>query len=109
MSYRIEKFSSTLKSVLSNIFLNAFNDPELTILSVSHVEVSKDLKSAKIFVSSYEIGSDRLIEKLEKAKGFIKRELSKNMRMKYIPEITFQFDTSFDFNQNASTKMRDEI
>jgi len=104
MSYRIEKFSSTLKSVLSNIFLNDFNDPELTILSVSYVEVSKDLKNATVFVSSYEIGSDRLIEKLEKAKGFIKRELSKNMRLKYVPEITFQFDTSFDFNQKKSIK-----
>lgn len=106
MSYRIEKFSSTLRNVLSLIFLNDLDDPELKFLSISNIDVSKDLKSVKIFVSSPDTSPGKLIEKLENAKGYIKKELARNMRLKYIPMISFQFDNSFEFNQKVSVELK---
>ncbi len=104
MSYRLEKFSSTLKNNLALIFLNDFDDPELKFVTISHTEVSKDLKNVTAFVSSPDANSDLLIKKLENVKHILKRELAKKMRLKYIPEISFKFDSSFIFNQKNSTE-----
>lgn len=105
MPFRIEKFSSTLKNSIAEIFLNKLNDPGLRILSISNIVVSKDLKLAKIFVSSIDIEHEELLKKLNKAKGFIKKELSRSMHLKYIPELQFYHDSAYEFDVKMSSEM----
>ncbi|MEN8152500.1 MAG: 30S ribosome-binding factor RbfA [Acidobacteriota bacterium] len=104
MPFRVEKFSSTLKNSLAEILLNKLNDPDLKIVSISNIVVSRDLKLAKIFVSTIGIETEELLKKLNKAKGFIKKELSRSMHLKYIPELQFYFDSAFEFDQKNFSK-----
>lgn len=95
LSYRVEKFSSTLKQCLADILLNETNNPQLKSISIVDVIVSADLKKAKIFVCSSRLTADDLMTKLSAARGFIKKSLAKKMYLKYMPELYFiQNDTN---------------
>lgn len=89
MSYRVERFSSTLKHCLADILLNEVDNPHLKATSIADVVASDDLKKAKVFVSSSLLRPDELVEQLERARGFIKRSLGKRMYLKYVPELSF--------------------
>ncbi len=101
MSFRVKKVSSTIRIAIAEIFLNKMSDPELKLLTVSNVVLSKDLKIAKILVSSLSEDSDKLIKKLENAKGYIRRELSKSVYLKFVPDLRFIFDEGYDFDQRV--------
>ena len=96
MSHRAERFSSTLKHCLADILLNEVNNPHLKSVSIANVIVSGDLKKAKIFVYSADINPDDLILKLTGARGFIKKSLAKKMYLKYMPELYFLKNESYE-------------
>lgn len=103
MAYRVEKFTSTLKHCLADIFLNEINNPHLKFVSISKVIVSSDLKKAEIFVYSTRQNPDDLIANLSRAAGFIKKKLSEKMYLKYMPDLSFiKDDTCEKENEKKS-------
>jgi ribosome-binding factor A len=99
MSFRVEKVSSILKSALGGIFLNKMADPDFRTISVSSVILSADLKTARVFVSSFDSDQDKIIKKLDTARGFIRRELSRSVYLKFLPDLQFIYDSAFEFDQ----------
>ena len=91
-----------LKQCLAEVFINDFDDPQLKFLSISHIELSGDLKNAKVFLSSPNNDIEKIILKLAKLKGFIKKLLAKRMYAKYLPELNFMKDTAFELDQKIS-------
>jgi len=89
MPFRIEKFSSTLKHCIGDILLNEIDDPKLKLVTLLEVDMSKDLKTAKVYVSSTNLDCDDFLAHLNKTKGLIKRSIAKKMYLKYVPEIIF--------------------
>ncbi len=89
MSYRVERFSSTLKHCLADILVNEADNPRLKAVSISNVVVSSDLKKAKVFVLSAQLPPDDLIKQLTAARGFIKKILARKMYLRYVPELLF--------------------
>lgn len=102
MSYRIERFTSTLKHSLGDILLNELNNPEFQFASISDITVTKDLRKARVFVSSPHKNRKDLINQLNRAKGYIKKLLPLKMNLKYIPEIEFLEDPGFELDQKFS-------
>ncbi|KAF5433504.1 ribosome-binding factor A [Candidatus Methanophagaceae archaeon] len=87
MTYRKQRFISTLKQSLGDILLNEIHNPELQFISISEVSISNDLKKARIYVSSPTQNIENIIEQLNKAKGFIKKRLPEKMSLKYVPVV----------------------
>jgi len=81
---------------LSFVLLERVTDPRVNGVTVTAVELSNDLKQARAFFSV--IGGLEQINRaqagLESAKGFIKREISSRMSLRYTPEIVFVYDPS---------------
>lgn len=102
MSIRKQRFISTLKHSLGDIMLNEIHNPELQLISISEVRISDDLKRAWIYVSSPTHDIDDIIQKLNKAKGFIKKRLPEKMSLRYVPELEFHKDTGFELDQQIS-------
>lgn len=99
MSRRSEKLSEEIKREVSRIIRNEIKDPRITsMVSVTRVEVSNDLGYAKILVSLLgdEVEREKTLEGLNRAKGFIRRELGKKIRTRFVPEITFFVDHSIE-------------
>lgn len=79
---------------ISYLLLESVTDPRVKGVTITGVDLSKDLKRARVFFSV--IGEQDQIKKsqsgLDSAKGFIKRELGFRMSLKYMPEINFIYD-----------------
>ncbi len=97
---RIEKVSALLKRELSQILMNDLEDQRLhnSMITITEVQVSGDLQHCKIFVSIFgqeEYKEDVLIA-LEAAKGFLKGELGRRLKMRRTPDIIFKLDRGFE-------------
>ncbi|MCI0471531.1 MAG: 30S ribosome-binding factor RbfA [Candidatus Aminicenantes bacterium] len=103
MSYRIERFSSTLKQCLADILLNEIDNPHLKSISITEVVVSSDLKKARIFVDSTKHNPADLIPELTGAKGFIKKSLAKKMYLRYVPELIFFKNENYEIENEKKS------
>ena len=87
---------------ICRILLEQVKDPRINALTVTRIELSKDLQVAKVFVSL--IGDDRqkiaAMRGLESAKKFIRRELGRNLELRYTPELIFRYDESLAYSQH---------
>ena len=95
---RIDKIDSILLREISVIISQEINDPKLGFTTVTEVDVAPDLKTAKVYVSF--LGKNYMkrdgLDALRRAKGFIKSELAKRIKMRRIPDLTFIVDDSLD-------------
>ena len=98
-SFRLDKYNSTLKKCIAEIFLYEIRNPILKNISVVDVVTSRDLKSSRIYVSSNYVKKQVLIE-LSKTTGFIKKNLGKKMFLKNIPKIEFIYGREITEQEN---------
>ena len=98
-SKRINRISEEVKRTITDIVQNELKDPRIpSITSISHVEVTNDLSYANVYVSvlGNDFDRDEAIEGLNSAKGFIKKELSKKIKLRAMPELIFIKDDSIE-------------
>lgn len=93
---RNERLSGEMKRVISEIIRNEVKDPRISeLMSVTDVHVTEDLKIAKVYISVY--GDIKpTLEALESAKGFIRREVGKRVKLRLTPELLFEQDSSIE-------------
>lgn len=97
-SLRHSRVAEEIKKEVSLIIPQEVKDPRVGFVTVTGVEVTNDLRYAKVFVSV--LGGDedekRSLSALNKAKGLVRSELGKRIRLRFAPEITFVVDKSLD-------------
>jgi len=96
VSNRVDKVSDLLKREIALLIQNEVRDPRVGMGSVTSVRVSKDLAHATVFVtllgkSTMEEANDS-IEALNKAAGFLRSMLAKEINLRTIPKLKFIFD-----------------
>jgi ribosome-binding factor A len=88
----MRRVNHEIRNAVSEILLNEIKDPRVGFVTVVHVEVSKDLQRAEVYVSVLsddpKTVSDTL-DALEKAKGYIRTLVGQRVVIKYLPEIRF--------------------
>src|SRR5262245_36143359 len=97
MVKRTERLNSLLKQVIADVILRQVKNPHLPkLLTVTGVEITSDLSQAKVYISV--IGSPeqkaKAIATLQQASGFIATRASKQIVIRYFPELTFFLDES---------------
>lgn len=87
-----------MKKEIAQILRDELKDPRVGFVTVTSVEVSGDLRHAKVFVSVLgdEEAKKQSLEGLQKATGFIRREVGQRIQLRYTPEIVFKFDASIE-------------
>jgi len=87
-----------MKRELSGILHRDFKDPHLGFVTVTDVEVSDDLSFAKVFctVLGNEVDRRRSFKILNKARGFLRGELGRRLRLREAPELAFKYDSSIE-------------
>jgi ribosome-binding factor A len=95
---RTDRIADLILQELAEVLLRRVKDPRLSDITLTNVEVSADLRHAKIYYSL--LGDDEKRSQaavgLERAKGFVKRELGKRLQLRRIPDISFYFDASLE-------------
>ena len=102
---RLSAINTEFKRALSEVIMTEMSDPRISqMASVTHVEVSKDLKYAKAYISVFDTEKKRksTIETLTHAEHFIKNEIGRRIRIRRLPEIKFILDGSMEYSSKIS-------
>jgi len=96
---RKDRVGDLIKREIAHIIQYELKDPGIGFVTITAVEVSADLKHAKIFYSVLgdENSKKESASALRRACGFIQHEIGRKLRLKYTPEIFFQFDASVEY------------
>jgi ribosome-binding factor A len=105
---RSEKVGDLIREEISQILLRELKDPRIGFVSITKVDLSDDLRVAKVYYSVFGGAQEKeeSFQGLESAKGYIKRELGRRVRLKYMPEISFIFDDSFEYGEHIEELLR---
>ena len=96
--YRKDRLSSEIVKETSKILLYEVQDPRLGFVTVTRAKVSDDYKHARVYVSVMGGKRDKKLTMngLRHASGYVQRELSRRIRMRTFPEVTFELDESIE-------------
>ncbi|HEV2660836.1 MAG TPA: 30S ribosome-binding factor RbfA [Ktedonobacteraceae bacterium] len=96
--HRQEKLGELIAAELSELLRNRVKDPRVGFASITRVEVSGDLRHAKVFVSVMGTPEEQAatMKGLRNATGYLRHELAERITLRYMPEINFRLDTSIE-------------
>lgn len=108
-SQRQLRVGELLRAALSEILTRRdVRDPILqtTIITVSEVRASPDLRNANVFIVPLgDVDQKAVIEALNRVKKYLKGEVAKSVNLKFMPELTFRADTTFDYAQSVDAML----
>jgi len=109
-SRRPQRLALQIQHEVSLMLARDMKDRRIGFVTVTGVQMSPDLRHAKIFVSLMGPVNERKesLETLHHASGWVRHELGQRIRMKFLPEIVFLADTSQDYGERID-KLIDEI
>ncbi len=94
---RSERVSGQLRRELAKMVQQEIQDPAVGFVSVSDVEVTRDLAHARVFVTVFEEkNAARSIKALNRAAGYLRKRLGQELRIRTVPELHFIHDASVE-------------
>ena len=105
---RPARVADTIRNEISALLLYKVKDPALQQVSIVHVAMSNDLKRAKIYYSCDADQEKKVRLGLNRAKGFMRSYLAKELQMRYVPELIFYHDPSREYDEKMD-KLFQEI
>ncbi len=108
-SYRPIRVGELIQAELADLLLRHLKDPRLQMSTVSHVEVTPDLRHARVYISHLggEAAQQDALAGFNRATGFIRGQLGKRLKLRYIPQLTFQLDTAIAYGVRISRMLHD--
>lgn len=106
---RQQQVGEFLREEISAIVQRELNDPRLGLVTITHVDMSPDLRYARAHVSV--LGSDEefdaAVKALRGASGFIRHQLRPRMRLRHIPELAFESDRSMEYADEITRMLKE--
>ncbi len=103
-SYRPVRVGELIQSELADLLLRELKDPRLQLVTISHVEMSPDLRHARVYISR--VGDteaqEGAIVGFERAVGYIRGRLGKRLKLRYVPKLEFVLDTGIAYGVRIS-------
>jgi ribosome-binding factor A len=107
---RSERVSGQLRRELAQMIQREVKDPDVGLISVSDVEVSRDLAHAKVFVTVFDSGNAHTsIKALKRAAGFLRSRLGQELSMRNIPQLHFLHDDSVETGQRMDSLIEEAV
>jgi len=105
---RSQRVSDLIREEVADIIMYRLKDPRVGFVTVTGVDMTPDLKNARVYVSVLkEEDRELTLEILNSSKSFIRSLLSKRLRMKFIPVIEFRFDTSIEYGYKIDKLLKE--
>jgi ribosome-binding factor A len=99
MTRRLERINSLIREEISELLRRDVKDPRLSsFLAITEVITSPDLRQAVVYVSYFGTSEEKhnTIDALTAASGFLHHELTKRLKMRHVPDLSFQWDDSIE-------------
>lgn len=96
MSRRTERISSLVQTELGTLLLRKMKDPRLGLITVTGVEMTDDLKFARVYYSVMNQDKPETQRALEHAAGYFQHEIAVALKLRFTPKLSFHLDESLD-------------
>jgi len=108
ISKRPQRVGDLIREVICEMLLRDLNDPRLASVTITEVEVTADLKLATVFFSAMGNRSreEASLHGLQSATGYIRKKLGKELRLRYVPDLLFKVDQSFEYGSKIDRLIR---
>lgn len=104
MGIKQDRIAWRIRQILSELLLREVSDPRLQSITVSEVEIDRELQYARVYVNALgdEVRQDEVMKGLEHAKGFLRRELGQSLQLRKTPELAFIWDVRFEHGEHIN-------
>ncbi len=106
-NHRPERVAELIKKEVSDLLQRDVKDPRIGFVTVTDVEVSGDLRHAKVFVSILNGNKEETMEGLDATIGFMRSEIGKRIRLRHTPEVIFRYDDSIETGTRVFKILKD--
>ena len=109
VSNKLQRINEDIQRVLSTHLRN-IKDPRVRqgMISVTAVHTTSDLRHAKVYLSVFNLESEKeFLKGLKSASGFLRHELGQSLNLRYTPELQFELDKSIEHGAKISTILSD--
>ena len=116
-SYRQGRLSEEIKKIISDLLLRELKDPRLSgLVSISEVKAARDGSFATVFVTVLGSSAQNEADEKEKqdvidaftgAKGFIRREIGSQLKLRHTPDLVFKIDTTEEYGRHIDRLIDD--
>ena len=105
---RSDRVGGHIQKTLSEILLKKVKDPRLETATITDVKVSRDLRIAKVYfvTSGNKKNMEEVSEGFKSALGYVKRNLARQLGLRYMPDIKFCYDESFDHGSHINKVLK---
>jgi ribosome-binding factor A len=105
---RSDRVSGQIQKVLSEILLKKIKDPRLEKASITDVKMSRDLRIARIYfvAPGNKKSKEEAAEGFKSALGYVKRTLARRLGLRYMPDLKFFYDESFDYGSRIDKVLK---
>ena len=102
---RTDRIASEIMREAERIIREDVSDPRTDCMfSITHVDVTRDLRYAKVYVSIYEEDKrEPMMKALKSAAGFIRHNLGRRVQLRYTPELLFELDTTIEYGVHIAS------
>ncbi len=107
---RVERVSQEIRDEIATMIGRELKDPRIGFVTVTRVELTPDLRFARVFVSVLGDKSqqEKSLEGLRQASGFVRREVGRRLRMRLTPDVQFVYDKGVDATARVASIL-DEV
>jgi ribosome-binding factor A len=97
-SYRKERLNERIKELIGDLVLSRLKDPRIGFVTITSVRVAPDYTTAKVFftVMGDETARAETKKGLESAKSFLRKTVSRELKLRQAPELHFEYDETLD-------------
>lgn len=101
---RQQRTADHIQTILSDLLIRDMRDPRLQGLTITNVWIDRELQYADIYINALGDDSreDEIMEALEKASGYMRRDLAKRMSLRTVPQLHFHWDPSLAHAERIS-------
>jgi ribosome-binding factor A len=98
MSIKQDRIAEHIQAILSTLLLREVADPRLKNITVTEVKIDPELMYANVYINALgdESRQNEVLAGLERAKGFLRREVAKRVRLRSAPELIFHWDVTLE-------------
>ncbi len=97
---RADRVGGQIQRALSDLLQKDIKDPRLKMVTITGVKLSRDLRIARIYFTTSGGGKksrEEAVEGFKNALGYVKRTLARQLGLRYMPDLKFFYDESFDY------------
>jgi ribosome-binding factor A len=103
-NYRAIRVAELIQAEIADLLLRQLKDPRLHMTTISRVEVSPDLRYARVYIShtGNEAEQQAAVKGFLHAHGFIRSQLGKRLKLRYVPQLDFKLDNAIAYGVRIS-------